>query len=209
MSKRVRSATVQKIARQGRLTPTYLILMGTSGVLAAVAFLANSVPLLVGSMIVSPMFPPLALTTFALVGGQWRLAANGFVAAVAGIAVAVVCSMATAWLLNVTGVFPAKSNLIDKPLLEERVSVGWFSAVAALAAGVAGAIAMAKEKFDTLVGVVAALALVPAAAASGIALLSGDFRNALGGSLLLAVNVGVTIGAGMITLFIVEPDETD
>jgi hypothetical protein len=50
--------------------------------------------------------------------------------------------------LNVT-------NLFNKLLLEERVNAGWFSAVAATAAGIAESIALPKNKSDKLVVVVA------------------------------------------------------
>lgn len=205
----VEVATVENIARQAALKPSYLILMGASGVLAAVAFLSDSVPLLVGSMVVSPIFAPLALTSFALVCKRLNYAAAGAVAAVAGLAVSAACAMATTWVLNVTHVFPEEANLIGKALLEERVNVGWYSAVAAFAAGIAGAIAIAKGKMDTLVGVVAALALVPAAAAAGIALISGDSSGAWGGLLLLTVNVSVTVVTGIATLLVVKPDQEE
>lgn len=39
--------------------------------------LTNSVPVLIGAMIVAPVFLPLALVTFALVAGHWRLALRG------------------------------------------------------------------------------------------------------------------------------------
>ncbi len=70
--------------------------------------------------------------------------------------------MLMTWVMNVTGVIPPETNLLNKPLLEERVHPGWYSVAAALAAGVAGTIALPKQKTDTLVGTVAALALVPA-----------------------------------------------
>jgi uncharacterized membrane protein len=66
---------------------------------------------------------------------------------------------------------------------------------------------MIEEKTDTLVGVVAALALVPAAAAASIALLSGDPIRSLGGVLLLAINVTVIILTGIITLLVIRPDK--
>lgn len=76
--------------------------------------------------------------------------------------------------MNLTNVLPAATNLLQKPLLEERIKPGWFSVVAAFAEGVSGMIALADEKIDVAVGVVASLALVPAAAAGGIALISRD-----------------------------------
>ncbi|MGM0718717.1 MAG: DUF389 domain-containing protein [Halobacteriota archaeon] len=74
-------------------------------------------------------------------------------------------AIVTTVTLNMTGVLPPAENLMDKPLLEERITAGWFSVVAAAAAGIAAGVTTDKERQDTLVGVIAALALVPAAAA--------------------------------------------
>lgn len=53
-----------------------------------------------------------------------------------------VCAMLTTWILNVTHVIPAETNLISKELLEERVKSGWYSVIAAVAAKISGAIAI-------------------------------------------------------------------
>ena len=204
----VNGDTVARVAAQAEMSPTYLVFMATSGVLAAVALLTSSVPILIGSMVVAPALAPLALVAFALAGRKPALALRGFGVAVAGIALAAVCAVLTTWLLNLLGVLPPDGNLLDKPLLEERVRPGWYSVVAALAAGVAGTMALAKEKTDTVVGVVAALALVPAAAAAGIALLSRDPTRAWGGLGLLAINMGLIIVTGVLTLLVLRPDRT-
>jgi len=206
---KVKSETVEKIAEQAKVTPTYLTLMATSGVLAAVAFLENSVPVLIGSMVVAPALPPVALVAFAIVGGKPGYVGRGVWAGLIGLLLAAGFAIATAWLLNITNVFPADSNMLNKPLLEERVNPGWSAVVAALAAGIAGTIALTKDKHDTLVGVIAALALVPAAAAAGIALLSQDPERSLGALKLLAINAGLIIITVILTLLIVRPDKTE
>jgi uncharacterized hydrophobic protein (TIGR00271 family) len=200
-------ATIEKIAAQAKLKPSYLVLMGMSGVLAAVAFLAHSVPMLVGAMVVSPIFPPLALVSFASISGLFSWAARGFGAAFVGMLVATICATLTAWALDVTGVLSAESSMVSSQLLKERLTIGWFSPVAAVAAGIAGAIAVSQDKYDTLIGVVAALALVPAAAAAGIALLTQDFAHASDGLLLLGVNALCTVAAGAVTFLIIRPED--
>lgn len=208
-SEPVRAETVQRVAEQVDLSTTYLVFMAMAGVLAAVALLTNSVPILVGAMIVAPALPPLALIAVALVGRQPRLALHGLWTALVGLLVATGCAMLTTWVMNVTNVLPPEANLLNKPLLEERVHPGWYSVAAALAAGVAGTIAQAKQKTDTLVGVVAALALVPAAAAAGIALLSRDPIRSMGGLLLLGINMGAIVLMGIVTLLVLRPDQQE
>lgn len=193
-------ASQEEIREKVELDAAYLTLMLSSGVLAAVALLTNSVPLLVGSMVVAPVLAPLELVSIATIRRRWRLFSFGAVVAIVGIAVATVGAIGVTVLFNVTGVLPAEANLIEKPLLEERVRPGWYSVVAALAAGVAGSLATVQDRTDTLVGVVAALAIVPAAAAGGISLLSRSPSMATGGLYLLAINVALIVLTGIATL---------
>jgi uncharacterized hydrophobic protein (TIGR00271 family) len=198
---------LQHVAAQAEFSVSYVVLMATAGVLAAVALLTNSVPILIGAMVVAPAFGPLALISFALVGRQPPLALRGVWVAGVGLLVATGSAMLTTWLMNVTHVLPPEANLLNKPLLEERVHPGWYSVAAALAGGAAGTIALIQQKTDTLVGVVAALALVPAAAAGGIALLSRDPVRSLGGLGLLGINVGLIVVTGVVTLLLMRPGQ--
>lgn len=207
MSKRaVNEDTIRRVAEQATFGTTYVMFMVGAGVLSAVALLTNSVPVLIGSMVVAPVLAPVALVAFALVGRRPRAAWQGAWVALSGLLLAAGAAILTTLLMNATGVLPADANLLEKPLLEERVKPGWYSVAVALAAGMVGVIALAQEKRETLVGVVAAVALVPAAAAAGIALLSKDPTRALGGLGLLGINVGMIVIAGIATLLVLRPD---
>jgi uncharacterized hydrophobic protein (TIGR00271 family) len=196
---------VDHVSAQAELSAAYLVLMATAGVLSAVALLTNSIPILIGSMVVAPALAPFALIAFGLLGGRWRPAARGLWVGGLGLAAAVAAAVGTTWAMNVLGVLPPELNLLDKPLLEERVNPGWWSVAAGLAAGIAGALALAHRKTDTMVGVVASLALVPAAGAAGIALLSGDPAKGLGGVALLAINIAMIVVGGLATLAVMRP----
>ena len=201
--------TIEKVSKQAQLDSSYLVFMAMAGILAAVALLTNSIPILIGSMIIAPALPPLGLVSLAIVAKKPQIAFQGFTTAIIGFIVSMIFAMLTTWLLNATNVIPAETNLIDKELLAERVKPGWYSAIAAMAAGVAGAIALVKQKTDTLVGVVAALALVPAIAAAGIAFLSKDPTMGFGGLFLLAINVGFIVISGILTIVIMHPEQHD
>ena len=183
----------------------YYPLMGLAGVLAAVSFFADSVPILIGAMVVAPAFPPLALTAFALVGGYPKMAGRALLVSLAGFGVAVGFAVLTSWIFNASGLASESMNLVSQPLLEERVRPGWYSVVAAGAAGIAGALAVIKRKMDALIGTVASVALVPAASAGGIALYAGHDSRALGGLVLFIVNLGLIVACGILTLLIVRP----
>lgn len=192
--------TLDRVAEQASLDAAYVIFMASAGVLAAVGLLANSVPILVGAMVVAPALAPLALVAFALVAGDNRLALRGLGVAAVGLGIAFAFSLATTVVMNATNVIPPETNLLNKPLLEERVRPGWYAVAAGVAAGIAGTIALNRAKTDTLVGTVAALALVPAVAAAAIAFLSKDPMRGLGGLLLLGVNVALIVAMGIVVL---------
>ncbi len=206
---KVSNRTIEKVSKQARLTASYLVFMATAGVLAAVALLTNSIPILIGSMVIAPALPPLGLVSLAIVVRKPKLAIRALTTAFLGFLIAMVFAMLTTWVLNITHVIPAETNLLGKELLDERVKPGWYSVIAAMAAGVAGSIALIKQKTDTLVGVVAALALVPAIAAAGIAFLSKNPVMGFGGLLLLSINVGFIIISSILTIIIMRPEQRD
>ncbi|MGB3788829.1 MAG: DUF389 domain-containing protein [Phormidesmis sp.] len=195
----------QRIVALSDFSASYILLMTTAGVLSAVALLTNSVPVLIGSMVIAPAFPPLALVSFGLVHRRIDLAKDGAISAGLGLGISMAAALVAAWLLTVTHVLPAEAELLNRQLLQERVSPGWYSVVTAIAAGIAGMVAMVEKKTDTLVGVVAALALVPAGVAGAIAFLSEDPIRGWGGLALLGINVGLIIVSGSITLLLFEP----
>lgn len=205
----VKEKTIKQIETQSRLTLTYLIFMAIGGILAAVAILTDSVPILIGAMVIAPALPPLNLVAFAFVCGKPKLALRGLCTGIVGILVATALAMFTTLVLDLTNVIPPEIEAMDKWLLEERVQSGWYSVTAAFAAGIAGTIALAKQEHDRLVGVVAALALVPSSAAAGISLMSGDLSQCFGGIKLLGTNIVCIVVSGIVTLIIIKPDRRD
>lgn len=194
--------TYSRLLEEGRATPYYATLMVIAGLLAAVAMLTNSIPVLIGAMVIAPALAPLALAALAVVLGRMSVAARAFGVAIGGIALATVAAVLCTWMLDVAGIISQEESLVNRELLEERVRPGWYSAIAALAAGIAGMLAILKNKSDTLVGTVAAVALVPAAAAAGIALKAGDPERALGGLALVSLNVVLIFAMGVLVLLV-------
>ncbi|MGH7448876.1 MAG: DUF389 domain-containing protein [Longimicrobiales bacterium] len=192
--------TLERLQRNSAISSYNLTLMGLSGILVSVALLTDSVPVLIGAMLVAPAFPPLALLALTLVLGRWATARYALVAAMTGLAAAVVMAMLTTWFLNVAGIIPEYANLVRHQLLEERVRPGWYSMAVALAAGIAGMLAEIRNRMDALIGTVASVALVPAGGAAAIAFIAGDPGRALGGMVLLGINVVLIVATGMMVL---------
>ena len=204
----VDSQTVQRVVQLSEFSISYVVLMATSGVLSAIALLTNSIPILIGSMVIAPALPPLALISIGAVTRQPKLALEGAISALLGISISMAAAIVVTWILNVTGVLPDEASLLDRTLLQERVSPGWYSVITAIAAGIAGILALTEQKTDTLVGVVAALALVPAGVAGAIAFLSEDPIRGWGGITLLGINVSLIVGSGIMTLLLLQERES-
>ena len=192
------------VIEQAALTPRYLVYMTLAGVLAGVGLLSNSVPILVGSMVIAPALPPVALIAFGVVHGEAPLVVRGLGVGLLGLLCASVAAFLVAVLMRVVDVIPAGTELLNKPMLDERVHPGWWSLVAAVAGGIVGVVALTEKKTDTLIGTVAALALVPAGAAAAVAALATDLDRTLGGLLLLGMNFGLVVAMGILTLLVLR-----
>jgi len=64
---------IEQTVKETRLTPSYLMLMAMSGILTAISFLNNSIPILLGAIIIAPILPPLELIGFAIAGKKINL----------------------------------------------------------------------------------------------------------------------------------------
>jgi uncharacterized hydrophobic protein (TIGR00271 family) len=194
--------TLGTIERQVTFDPAFIVFMASSGTLVAIGLLTNSIPILIGAMIVAPLFPALGLTSLGLVVGDKKLAGRSAGIVLAGLLIAVGFTILTTWALNALDILAQTDNLVNRPLIEERVRPGYYSMLVAIAAGLAGMYALLQQKTDTIIGTVASVALVPAAGAAGISLVSGDMLRALGGAALLAINVGLIIAMGVLLLIL-------
>jgi uncharacterized membrane protein len=181
-----------------------LVLMMASGILSATAFIVDSVPILIGSMIVAPLLSPTALVSIGIGLGDWQKAARGLLTSIAGLIVAIAAAVLTVHLLNWFEVIPSEMNVVRKSLLEERVRPGWYSIIVGAVAGTSGLLGVVHEKLDTLIGSITSLALVPAGAAGAIALASGAPDRAVGGMLLLGVSYLMIIATGTITVLVMR-----
>ncbi|OPZ88071.1 MAG: hypothetical protein BWY76_00138 [bacterium ADurb.Bin429] len=170
-----------------------------SAILATIALLTGSVPVLIGAMILSPTFDPLVAIPFGLVRRDWALLLRGLGDTLAQfVLIFVVCSLVVVVWVRMP-YFQPEQNILGAELLRERLHLTWAGVLTALAAGAGGALAFASERRLHLVGVVIAIALVPTLAAAAIAFF-GSGLPGWGGLALFAVNIGGIIVAGYLIL---------
>lgn len=98
--------------------------------------------------------------------------------------------------LQLAGFFPASLNVTTIELITLRAAPNFVTIVIGLAAGSAGAFGLTTKGPTSLIGVMIAAALIPAAATVGIAAAWGEYRVVIGSLLLLLVTmVVINVGA--------------
>lgn len=176
-----------------RISNVYIIMMFLSSVVAAIGVLNNNVAVIIGAMVIAPLFGPNIALSLATVLGDTKLALNAIKTNFTGIFTALTISV-------VLGFFSIVDPSIPELLLRTRVGLG--SVTLALASGIVGALAFTRGFRTTLVGVMVAVALLPPLVTFGLLLGSGNFYIASGALLLFLVNLVCINLSGVLTFII-------
>ncbi len=173
---------IEQFVEEGaRLTRSFVMLSVLSGVLAAAGLLLDSTAVVVGSMVLAPLFRPLALAGVSVVLGNTKHAAKGLLWLSLSLALAAVAGALVALLTP---------NGDVSRLVELRAGITPFDLVVALAAGAAMALVLVRQDAMGMVGIVIAASLMPVAATLGIVL--GDARFGLVGGVLFTLVANVS-----------------
>jgi uncharacterized hydrophobic protein (TIGR00271 family) len=187
-------------ARNSRPIARYLAFMLVAGVIASYGVVEYNVILIVGAMAISPDLLPITAVGVGLVDRRLRLAVRAFMTLVIGMAVATAAAAVSAFGQNSFDLIPASFN-IDATVLGSLTAVNNETIVVALAAGVAGMLAL-ETRASSGVGVAVSVTTIPAAAYCGVAIGLGERGEALGALEVLATNVAVLIVAASGTLIL-------
>ena len=178
----------------------YLALMMVAGIIAGLGVLTDNAILVVGAMAVSPDLLPICSTCVGIVGRRWPLARRAFVTLTLGLALAVVVAAVMTALLDAAGIISGDFRIGERGL-GSLANVDYSTVLVALAAGVAAMLAF-ETRASAAVGVAISVTTVPASAFMGVAFGAGEFNDAWGAALVLAVNVALLIFSGSLTLWI-------
>ena len=143
----------------------FFVLLICSAVIATLGLISNSTAVVIGAMIVAPLMDPILSLAFGLSIADNRLVKRSAITVIIGITT-VVC---TAWLLAL--VFGASE--VNREMTA-RTAPNLIDLVIAVAAAVAGAFTITRDKLsNSIAGVAIAVALVPPLCVSGIGLSLG------------------------------------
>ncbi|SEH16869.1 TIGR00341 family protein [Natronorubrum sediminis] len=193
-------------AEANALTPTfgiYATMTIVSAVVATAGLLLDSPAVVVGSMVIAPLIGPALGASVGSVIDDEDLFLESILYQILGVILAIAAAAIFAWMVRVTNIVPPGLEIANVDEISERLAPDLLSLAVALGAGVAGIVSIATGISVALVGVMIAAALIPPAAAAGIAMAWGEPSAAIGSTVLVLVNVLSVNLAGLLTLWYV------
>lgn len=198
------------LTENGVLSGTYILLSILAGLLAAFGLITQSIVILIGSMIVSPLLNPIVLTSVGLITpgathlrkgvnaviiGLFFVIATGFIAAVSILLLNKLVGAYDDSLLQIIGL---EIDACNNPEILSRTRLDIATIGLAIFSGLAAGIIISKGQSVSVVGVAIAASLAPPAANIGVVLATGDYiLSALGLGWLLAniflINICISI----------------
>ncbi|ELZ11469.1 TIGR00341 family protein [Natrialba aegyptia] len=194
------------LAEADSLTPTfgvYATMTIVSAIVATAGLLLDSSAVVVGSMVIAPLIGPALGASVGSVIDDEELFTESVLYQLVGIVLAIAAAAVFAWLVRTTNVVPPGLDIGSVDEISERLTPDLLSLAVALGAGVAGIVSIATGISVALVGVMIAAALIPPAAAAGVAIAWGQPSAAIGSTALVLVNVLSVNLAGLLTLWYV------
>ena len=176
------------------------VLMVLAGVIAAIAVVTNNPVLIVGAMIVSPDYGPMAALSVALVNRARSQAWQSFRALALGFPMAALAALLLTLAARGLGRVPGPYLAGQRPLTSLLIGANLGAFVVAFAAGAAGIIALGRAKSGAVVGVLVSITTIPAASNVGVALAMGEGSEAVRSLSILLVNLAGLLLGGVVTL---------
>lgn len=192
-SSMTREELAKDIEKGASLNQNAIILTVLSAIVAAVGMIQNSIPVIIGAMVIAPLLGPILAVILGTSLGDLDLIKRAVFSASIGIALAIVVGL----IAGVAAPFD-----VSGPGIAARANVGPDSIALALASGAAAALSVMTGISGVLVGVMVAVALLPPAVATGLLLGKLAFYAASGALLMLAVNIAAVTLAGQVAFLL-------
>jgi uncharacterized hydrophobic protein (TIGR00271 family) len=181
---------------------SYHVFLVMATALAAVAVITDSSVLVVGAMVVSPDFAPIAALCTGVVFAKFRLAWRSAALLVASFVFAITVVTALGLIGRATGLIGAADVTGNRPQTGFIWQPNHWSFIVALIAGTVGVLAMTTDKTTAMVGVFISVTTVPAAGNLALALATWQRAEITGCATQLGINLAGLLLAGTVTLAI-------
>jgi uncharacterized hydrophobic protein (TIGR00271 family) len=186
------SSNVEIRKRAEELTPdtaTYVAFAIASAVVAVAGLLLDSAIVIVGAMVIAPFAGSTLSMSVGAVISDHEMVVDSATSQVVGLVVAYVGAVGMSVFLQRSGFVPATLDVGGIGQVSAFAVPSLLTLVIAIAAGFAGALAVATDLPVSLAGVAVAAAIVPAAAVAGIGTAWGQRLVVAGAVVLLLMNI--------------------
>ncbi|MBE9167067.1 TIGR00341 family protein [Pleurocapsales cyanobacterium LEGE 06147] len=182
-----------RVAASIQFSWTQIVLIILACAIAAIGIVRGSEAVIIGAMVIAPIFKPNMALAVSTTLGDGSLALRTIKVGLTGILVAVVFSLCLGVL------YPLDLSMPEVAL---RTKVSLTDVVLAFASGAAGAISLTIGERSAVVGVMVAVALLPPLVTFGMLLSSALWQPALGSLLLFLINITCLNLAAIATLWL-------
>ncbi|MFC6836046.1 TIGR00341 family protein [Halomarina ordinaria] len=192
--------------RADDLTPgrrTYIAFAALSAVVAVAGLLLDTAIVIVGAMVIAPFAGSTLSASVGAVISDREMVVESVLSQALGLVVAFLAAILMSLALQWAYFVPSSTAVSQIDQVSSFLTPGMLTLVIAVAAGFAGALALATDLPVSIAGVAVAAAIVPAAATAGIGVVWGDPLVALGAVVLLLMNIifiNVAAYVGLVSL---------
>ncbi|MGB4599120.1 MAG: TIGR00341 family protein [Trichlorobacter sp.] len=188
-------AIIKEVASGVERSWVYYLMLLMSGLIALLGLLTNSVAVVIGAMLISPLMGPIISSGLALTIGDLPLARRAF----RTIAVSVVLTvLVTALMTLLSPLKEPNSEILG------RVRPNIYDLFIAVLSGIVGAVALCTKRnyLITATGVAVATAVIPPLSVAGYGLGTGQLMLGMGGFLLFFTNFVAIVLTSDLVFFI-------
>lgn len=183
------------LKQNSKFSSVFMILLVLSTMLATTGLFQNSVPVIIGAMILAPLMSPIISFSMGVARGEKELLQESSITLLLGIITVLAFSSLYTYILPLNLITDEMSGRLNPNILDLMVAV---------ISGIAGAYAYAKsEVAKSLAGVAIAVALLPPLSVTGIGIGWGNIEIVYGSFLLFLTNLaGITLSSSLTFLIL-------
>lgn len=187
---------LENVSQEIELSWQYLVLLIFSTLIAVLGLLIDSAAVVIGAMLISPLFWPILGLTIGIITTKENLARRSTLNLILSVGIVLLIGFLLAEISPLSQVTREISSRTNPTLLDLFI---------ALAASVVGVLAIYHPRISqSTSGVAISIALLPPLCVSGIGIAFGSLEVFLGSFLLFATNTGAIIFTGAITLYLLK-----
>jgi len=192
------------LRNHGRVSVNYVVLMALGGIIAAVAFALEPVSqaiALVGSAIIAPGFEPVAKLAQGLVLAEAKICARAVLSLLVGYAVLLAAAFLVTAALGLFDGGHTRATLRAEPVVAALTGLEPAPLMASACAAAAGILMIVSLRDLYVVGPLMVLVLIAGVALVGAALATGQGTLALGALRRLGADLALVLLAGIVIFF--------